>query len=692
MPTMNNDQTFDKLEEDFLRWQQDLKMGHRVYEPLFNMIEEQFSSKNKVIHACRSDTADLTWLDLQRWDVFRFVGLTSYNALLSGFDDQSTAVVFCSVIPGITRQDIHDLIAQSKRVLINGGILILEVDLYSLVQNSSEMTDIAFLNYVQRKMGFSSRKMLHLQRFQSGTRGDPDKFSCVSVMSQKNDGSVGSVLTEAMHNAMNEMMTSLSSSAALVGRDPIDFDVETAMHAYDRWKTDAETSEAALVALSETALGAGDVARRLLKAESRILDLRKQTAVFFPITYPWSRLATVVLGSIAKIKARRRHKRLHKKKQNDPSASEDDSVSDLMSGEFEVVRFDNIGAHPKILVLKLDHIGDLFLSLPAIEVLKTAWPEAHFTLVCSPTNAGLARASALFDDVREYKFSAELSQDVRKVKANQYAAIQAVIDQEYDLALDLRHDPDTRPHLAFVNARIKAGFQSHGKHYTPLDISVPALPQQTGLHPNTHNVHRLLLLAHHVIDVLLPASFGRVGKSLAGAGAENLPVPAGQYVVLAPGGGTKAKKWSPESFAELARLIAATPDINIVVLGGPAEQEYSGPIAQAVPPGQLFDLIGKLPLTDMAAVVSKAVAFVGTDTGATHLAALLNIPTVSIFSGVADVNVWKPVGQQVSIVRTRVACAPCQIARMEQCVAEHVCMTAIEPKTVYDELCKRARF
>lgn len=94
-------------------------------------------------------------------------------------------------------------------------------------------------------------------------------------------------------------------------------------------------------------------------------------------------------------------------------------------------------------------------------------------------------------------------------------------------------------------------------------------------------------------------------------------------------------------------------------------------------------MVGKLSLVDLASVISKADFFVGTDTGATHLSALIGVPTIVVFSGVADHNIWEPLGKSVCIVRKPIACAPCHIARIEECVALHKCMKDIEVEDVY---------
>ena len=59
---------------------------------------------------------------------------------------------------------------------------------------------------------------------------------------------------------------------------------------------------------------------------------------------------------------------------------------------------------PRILLLKLDHIGDLVLAMRAMLRIRKAWPDAHITLVCGPWNVALARQLGLFDRIIAYRF------------------------------------------------------------------------------------------------------------------------------------------------------------------------------------------------------------------------------------------------------------------------------------------------
>lgn len=116
-------------------------------------------------------------------------------------------------------------------------------------------------------------------------------------------------------------------------------------------------------------------------------------------------------------------------------------------------------------------------------------------------------------------------------------------------------------------------------------------------------------------------------------------------VVLAPGSGGRAKCWPRARWLELAERVAADGPVAVVV--GPTEQDGDDPRRWAWPAGVAF-LADRTPL-ELARALAPACGFVGNDSGPTHLAAMLGVPTVAVF-GPTDPSVWAPVGQHVRVV------------------------------------------
>ena len=111
----------------------------------------------------------------------------------------------------------------------------------------------------------------------------------------------------------------------------------------------------------------------------------------------------------------------------------------------------------KILVIKLDHLGDFIIGLPAMERLRKEFPNAEITLVCGEWNRPTAELTGLFDEVKTYQFFSRNCKNGDKGPSASVSQFEESVAGSYDLAIDMRVDEDTRFLLKHVNARIRCG-------------------------------------------------------------------------------------------------------------------------------------------------------------------------------------------------------------------------------------------
>jgi ADP-heptose:LPS heptosyltransferase len=232
--------------------------------------------------------------------------------------------------------------------------------------------------------------------------------------------------------------------------------------------------------------------------------------------------------------------------------------------------------------------------------------------------------------------------------------------------------------MTLVNARFRAGFCAPlDAGGDCLDIAVPD-PERVSIDLDTGRPLpaelRLLLLATAVIATFRPRPHpaGRLVRSNAAQ-----EIVARPYAILAPGAGSPIKLWPADRFVAVARALQDRHGLDIVITGGAQEREAALTIATALQSGGVSNLAGCLPLTELPTVISQARLYVGLDTGTTHLAAALGIPTIAIISGVPDLDVWHTQGRKVTVVVGRVPCSPCNLTRPTQCRYGVVCLSAI---------------
>ncbi|MCA8977018.1 MAG: glycosyltransferase family 9 protein [Planctomycetes bacterium] len=117
----------------------------------------------------------------------------------------------------------------------------------------------------------------------------------------------------------------------------------------------------------------------------------------------------------------------------------------------------------------------------------------------------------------------------------------------------------------------------------------------------------------------------------------------GGPLVFAPGSGGRSKCWPRERWLELAAQVTAA---ELQILVGPTELERDDPRGWRWPRPVTF-VVGLTPL-ELAGRLAAARAYVGNDSGTTHLAACLGVPTVAVF-GATDPAIWAPVGPHVRV-------------------------------------------
>lgn len=330
-----------------------------------------------------------------------------------------------------------------------------------------------------------------------------------------------------------------------------------------------------------------------------------------------------------------------------------------------------------IVVLKVDHVGDFLLTWRAFKSLREAFPDAEITLVCGEHNAGLAQTAALFDHVVAYNYFE------RDLQRNQRRALDQILPGHFDLAIDCRHDADTRHLLSGIHARYRAGF------FAPdieLDLSIPSM--EVAIYGQTQGVHAELRLQLFVAAVIATYGCpqGHPIQELTVSGAVEPRFSDQRYVVIAPGSGNPLKNWPVHNYALLAKRVASQLGLSIVILGGAHDMGLARLLEAALPEHHVQNLAGSTQLADIPRLLQGAAAYVGNDSGVTHMAGLLNVPSLCIFSGVADPQIWMPRGGQSVLIRYPVACAPCKHSKPEFCKSNLRCTTSISIETVWAEL------
>ena len=133
--------------------------------------------------------------------------------------------------------------------------------------------------------------------------------------------------------------------------------------------------------------------------------------------------------------------------------------------------------------------------------------------------------------------------------------------------------------------------------------------------------------------------------------------PETPMIALQPGAGSASKRWALRHFADTAERLLERRVGKILIIEGPAEPRLGSGLAETLPAQDTL-VAASLPLGHLAAILSMCRAYVGNDSGISHLAAAVGIPCVVIFGPTSDVH-WAPLGPNLAVLRNTSGCAAC---------------------------------
>ncbi len=134
--------------------------------------------------------------------------------------------------------------------------------------------------------------------------------------------------------------------------------------------------------------------------------------------------------------------------------------------------------------------------------------------------------------------------------------------------------------------------------------------------------------------------------------------------------------WPTRGWAALARSLAETFGVSILLSGAPNDARINAAIASETHDDRVHDTAGALGIGAFGALAQKARAFVGITTGTMHVAAAVGAPTIGIFPFQSDVpDRWAPQGPRTATVR---ASFPCHTGDTKERCADYACIANLD--------------
>lgn len=241
--------------------------------------------------------------------------------------------------------------------------------------------------------------------------------------------------------------------------------------------------------------------------------------------------------------------------------------------------------------------------------------------------------------------------------------------------------------------RVSVGGQPRGARLRFLGMRVQVLeapPQGARFIPaELHVGESLSLLVRLIAERLQPLYAPGLRSQLANGDDVGAARPAGvsdtaRCIVVAPFSNSKLRNWSLDRYAALVAMLLAKVDCYVVLVGSGEQardiERIREPLADR---RRAVNLAGEVDWPGLAAVVGRADLVIANNSGVVHLAAACGAPTLAIYSGSHQPQEWGPRGPSVRVLMAAVPCSPCGHDKLEACPHGQLCMTLIEPETVF---------
>jgi ADP-heptose:LPS heptosyltransferase len=290
-----------------------------------------------------------------------------------------------------------------------------------------------------------------------------------------------------------------------------------------------------------------------------------------------------------------------------------------------------------VVVLRALKLGDLFCAVPTFRALRRAWPEAEIVLLGLPwARAFVERYRCYLDGFREFPGFPGLPErepDVARIPH----FLREIQEERFDLAIQLHGSGSfVNPLTVLLGAKKSAGFYLPGDYCPDTRLFCP-WPAQG------REVKRLLRLMEFLdlptqgdyLDFPLRGEDFLALEQIEGA-ADLQP---GEFVCLHPGASVPERRWPLEWFAAIGEVLAQH-DLRLVLTGTAQEAELTAALARElrVP---VLDLAGRTDLGALAALLCRARLLICNDTGVSHVADALQLPSIVLTTG-GNAERWGP--------------------------------------------------
>ena len=297
-----------------------------------------------------------------------------------------------------------------------------------------------------------------------------------------------------------------------------------------------------------------------------------------------------------------------------------------------------------ILVINFGQVGDVVLSLPAMNAVRKKFPESKITGLVGKSTRFIVEMSEIFDEVIPVDRVALRDSGTLWSVSQIFKLVADIRRRKFDFVIDLHSLSETNLLGFFSGAKTRL-FASRGNRSIDLLSNFRPKP------PSFDREMPISEFYSQTISVLGVDCHGEKFRikpdGSAVAEIEQILKNDGIFeetlVGLNIGAGHSSRSWEIDNFAELAKMLNENDDLRVLVFFGPEEEHFRAEIGSKMPSGAI--IYDKFDLVQLAAIFSRLKVLVGCDTGPVHLAVSVGVPVVFV----SDPLTFYPASENVLI-------------------------------------------
>lgn len=327
----------------------------------------------------------------------------------------------------------------------------------------------------------------------------------------------------------------------------------------------------------------------------------------------------------------------------------------------------------RIVLYQTAFLGDLILTTPLIESIKSLFPNSQLTVITKPFGEAVLKNNPSVDRLLTFD----------KTKQSTLWLIKELYNR-FDVAISPHRSHRASYTLFLSKIPRRVGFDTAGFSFLYTD----KVPHRFD---GTHEIDRNLSLLK-VFDNYDETNIKRFPTIYLDEKEDlfykSLCLEDKDYIVIAPGSKWDTKRWTVKGFFEVAYWLSKR--YKVVFIGSKEDMHFTSEINRLTKDkpseeARFLNLIGQTSLRETFSIIKHAKLLISNDSSPVHMAVAFGVPVVDIYGPTVKDFGFYPYRNGVIVEKEGLKCRPCGLHGHKKCpIGTHDCMEKITPEMVLD--------